>query len=406
MIDDAWRAQEIRRLGRRRFLLVAAAGSAAALAAACQAQAPAPTTAPAAPAAPAAKAPEPASPAKPPVEWERKWNAVLAAARQEGRVTVYGPPGASYRPVLVDAFQQSFPDIKVDYQGADGAQQAPKLVAERQAGKFLADIYIGGSTSPIRTLMPIGAFDPIESALLLPEVTDTSRWFQNHLWFADKAGKQILAFIGSASGVSLVYNTKLLDPKEIQKATDLLDPKWKGKIVSGHPSTNGAARGNMSSVAAFHGVDFVRNLYAREHGVQLTADARQLADWVAQGQYPVGIGIANLPEMVAIGLPVDELDLQDVVTIGPGFGNVGLINQAPHPSAASVYLNWLVGKDGQIAYQKSLETPSLRTDVTREGVNPKDLPDPARQYVNTQHEDFLPLRDEVQKVMEELAANR
>jgi iron(III) transport system substrate-binding protein len=336
----------------------------------------------------------------------RSWDQVVAAAKQEGVVSVYGPPGTSYRTALVEAFATFQPSIKVDYSGADGAQQATKLVAERQGGKFLADVYIGGSGSVLRSLVPAKVLDPLEPAFLLPEVRDKSLWFQNDYMFLDSAEKYFMAFMGDAGGVTVAYNTQQLKADDLNAWTDLLDPKWRGKIVSGDPQTNGVSRGNLTSVASIHGIDYLRKLFAREHGVALTGDNRQLTDWIVQGRYPIGIGVVDMTDARSVGLPIEERALDDVRTIGGGFGNLGLVNQAPHPNAALVYINWLLGKNGQIEYQKALEIASLRLDVTREGVPPDRVPDPKVKYVNTQREDFLPLRDEVQKVITELAAGR
>jgi iron(III) transport system substrate-binding protein len=306
--------------------------------------------------------------------------------------------------VYVDEFQKKFPEIKVDYQGANGSQQAPKLAAERQAGKFLADLYIGGATSPLRGLVPINAFDPIEEAFILPEVRDKSLWFQNHYAFEDKAGKYVLAFAGNGEATAIVRNTKMVRENELTKWSELLDPKWKGKIVSGDPSVLGTAVGNITDVAAEpqYGMEFIKKLYAKDHGIVLTADGRQLMDWIAQGQYPVGIGVPEFEEAKAVGLPVEQQPL-DVVTLSHGFAHIMLVNQAPNPNAAKVFINWLLGKEAQTLYQRiTTSEPSLRMDVPRDGLKPERVPDPKIKYVNTQHEDFVELRNDVAKQIQAL----
>src|SRR5262249_49171762 len=161
--------------------------------------------------------------------------------------SVYGPPGTAYRNALVEAFQKAKPGIRVDYSGADGAQQATKLAAERQGGKFLADVYIGGSGSVLRSLVAGNILDPLEPAMLLPEVRDKWLRFQNDFMFVDASSTYFMAFVGDAGGVSVAYNTKQLKPEELTTWADLLDPKWQGKIVIGDPQTNGPSRGNLTS---------------------------------------------------------------------------------------------------------------------------------------------------------------
>ena len=87
-------------------------------------------------------------------------------------------------------------------------------MAERRAGKFLADIGNLGNTSPY-TLYQSKALDPIASAFILPEVKDESKWWQGKQQFIDPEGKYILVYVGAP--LFLVgYNTKLVDSERIQ----------------------------------------------------------------------------------------------------------------------------------------------------------------------------------------------
>src|SRR5512139_1935545 len=76
-------------------------------------------------------------PAKRPSEWET----LAKGAGGEGQVTVYGTNG--FEPIF-EAFQKRFPEIKLNGVIGRGNQLAPKILAERRAGKFLADVYLGG----------------------------------------------------------------------------------------------------------------------------------------------------------------------------------------------------------------------------------------------------------------------
>lgn len=141
----------------------------AALAAACAPATPSPTAQPEKPAAsPAAKAelkPVPSPAEGPPPEWE----ATVAAAKQEGKVNVVGPVGDESRDLLVLGFQQQF-GIPVEYWSAQGNDIPPRVSTERNAGQYLRDVYIGGVTTGLTSMIPMGAFDPIEPAMILPDV--------------------------------------------------------------------------------------------------------------------------------------------------------------------------------------------------------------------------------------------
>ncbi|MGH7770526.1 MAG: hypothetical protein ACREQP_23995, partial [Candidatus Binatia bacterium] len=69
-------------------------------------------------------------------EWER----VVAAAKKEGQVTVYV---YQFEPVL-EAFKKTYPQIKVVAVTGTGNQLATRMLAERRADKYLADVFSGG----------------------------------------------------------------------------------------------------------------------------------------------------------------------------------------------------------------------------------------------------------------------
>src|SRR5687767_1685543 len=128
-------------LSRRRLLRLAGWGAAGVALAGC---APNPAAAPKAPAAPVGPAGSAGGSAAPsagsaPSAWDR----TLAAARQEGRVVVLGPPGEIYR-AAISAFQQAYPDVQLDFTGVNPRDIIARLLAERDAGQYLVDVYVGG----------------------------------------------------------------------------------------------------------------------------------------------------------------------------------------------------------------------------------------------------------------------
>ena len=89
-------------------------------------------------------------------------------------------------------------------------------MAERRGGKFIADVYSGGTnvfTTRSTRARPSIRFKPL---LILPEVTDLSKWYGKEHRYADPEGKYIFAFIGSPSNAQLAYNTNLVNPKEFK----------------------------------------------------------------------------------------------------------------------------------------------------------------------------------------------
>jgi iron(III) transport system substrate-binding protein len=174
-----------------------------------------------------------------------EWDRIVAAARQEGKVTVLGPPGADAREGLLQGFQRRYPEIQVDFTGARGAEHSAKLVNERQAGQYLADVVVNGTTSQV-DLLDANAMDPIIPYLVGPEIGDGSQWLDGRLKFADDAGQYTLVFLSAVKSV-FAYNPRLVSVGEIKSYRDLLDPRWKGNIAMLDPRQAGAGLGFATS---------------------------------------------------------------------------------------------------------------------------------------------------------------
>jgi iron(III) transport system substrate-binding protein len=325
------------------------------------------------------------------------WDAVVQAARQEGTVTVYGPPGAEYRTVLVEAFGKTYPGVKVEASFADINEKYTQVTAERTAGRFIPDVWVSGTSPTVTGMKEAGMLSPLGPALQLPEVLDTKAWLQGQLAWADAAEpRTTLMFQGGVNNV-LFYNTSQLDPSQFSSYADLLDPRWRGKIVATdirQPGPGGVPSRFMYKQSEL-GPTFFERLFG-EQDVQLSSDQRQMIDWLARGQYTLGLLLSdtNVQQAIDQGLPVAAVPsdrFKEGASIGPGYGAVALMDKAPHPNAAKLYINWLLSKDGQTAWQTAIKTPSLRIDISKDGLPSDQMPKPGGNYTNAGVEDFARL---------------
>jgi iron(III) transport system substrate-binding protein len=284
--------------------------------------------------------------------WKEDWEKTLQAAKKEGQLMVY-----VYRfgPVL-DVFQKKFPEIKVVYVSAPGSQLVAREMAERRAGKFLVDVHSSGANGVFNTLYKGKALDPIKPTFILPEVLDESRWYGGKHAYVDGEEKYIFAYLANAgSGGQLAYNSQMVNPKEFKAYHDLLNPKWKGKIVALDPRNTGLG----ATMQFFYynpelGPKFIRRLFG-EMDVTLSRDFRQMTDWLAMGKFALCLGCTKIVQAAkSQGLPVDELtvDWKEGASLSTGGGSLSLLNRAPHPNAAKVFINWFLSREGQIALQK------------------------------------------------------
>jgi iron(III) transport system substrate-binding protein len=306
------------------------------------------------------------------VGWQKEWDKTLEAARKEGQVTVYI---SGYEAVLPD-FEKEYPEIKVTAVTGRGNQLGQRLLAERRGEKYIADVVSAGANPNYQQFHPAKALDPIKTALLLPEVADQTKWYQKKHQYSDPEGQYVFNYVGSATYGAVNYNTKLVDVKEFKSYWDLLNPKWKGKIEARDIREAGPGAGN-TRFFYYHpelGPSFIKKLFA-EMDVTLFRDFRQGPDWLATGKFAICF-FCDVDVLKKQGLPVDTFG-PTVFKEGGGlvqqFGTLALVNRAPHPNAAKVFINWLLSRKGQTALQKrtaTAESPadSLRIDISKDEV--------------------------------------
>lgn len=319
-------------------------------------------------------------------QWPQEWEKLVAAAEKEGQVTVYGPPGITYQNAI-GAFKDAFPKIKLVYVPGSGTNNAQRLVTERRAGRFLADIFIGGSGSLIEILYEGSMLEPIPPLLVLPENKDPSLWYNRTHTYADAKGQYVFMMQGNVNTNLAAYNTSLTKPDSVKSHLDLLNPKWKGKMVAYDPR----ARGHIQNVRAIYyspklGGEFYRRFFG-EMDVTLSRDQRMMIDWVAQGKYLLSVFSTSndVIEAKKKGLPVDRINAPDDESyMSGGFGHVTVVNKTPHPAAAKVFLNWLLSKEGQLKWQERSDNNSLRLDIPKHMLSdPISVPKEKGEYLNS-----------------------
>ena len=310
-------------------------------------------------------------------DWEKEWEMTIRAAKKDGKLGFHS--GNSVQPYFQE-FQKKFPEIKASRMLTHGGSAAhERLIAERRAGVYVADIVHLGAGSGF-LLAGAGALDPLEPYMILPEVLDQSKWFEGKHYFADKEGKYLFKY-ASNPGVGVSYNTKLVNPDNIKSYWDILDAKWKGKIVTYDPRARGSRLLSYFYYNPELGPRYLRRLFGE---MELTAsrDRRQMTDWLAKGKFAIALRTApdasTLDEAKAQGLPVDWFSpghFKEAVGISGGPAHIAVVNRAPHPNAAKLFINWFLSREGQllaqnIAAKHGESIDSLRMDISKEMIPP------------------------------------
>jgi iron(III) transport system substrate-binding protein len=347
--------------------------------------------------------------------WQAEWDRTVRAAEQEGQVMVsIGGYGA-----IIDSgvFQKTYPKIKITHMTGAGTDLTQRISAERRAGKYLIDVYNGGGNSLFQVLYQGKMLDPIKSTLILPEVTDATKWFEGKQKYADKEGQYIFVYEGNVSaGAGAAYNSQLVDPREYKSYWDFLNPKLKGKILSTDiRKVRGAGiPWQFLYYSSELGPKYLRRLFG-EMEVTLTADLRQAIDWLGTGKFAVGMPIqgGTVYKAKNQGLPVDEFSpyhFKEGVNLSSAFGSLAMMNRAPHPNAAKVFVNWLLSREGQTLFQKVISVPgdarnSRRVDVPKDHIPADQQRHDKMSYFDTDNADTKDLRPAI-KLLDEILTEK
>ena len=335
--------------------------------------------------------------------WQEEWSKTVQAAEKEGQIVLYVNEGLEGS---VNDFQKRFPKIKVVVVGGRSGQLVTRLMTERRAGKYLADVAkLGtGSASALYRAQPF-PLQPVDGALILPEVTDRSKWWQGKHQYADPQEKYLLSPCVSVHIDMVSYNTELVKFTDLTSYGDILNPKWKGKIGAMDPRAAGGREGGR--LLYFHpdlGPQFFKRLLT-EMDLVLSQDPRQAVDWLAQGK--LAFLLFTSPREVlrakAQKLPVDILDprrMKEAPVVETAASSFMLLDKPANPNAARLFINWLMSREGQISFQKSQGScDSARIDIPKDDVPPLSRRQDGVQYFKLWDTEWMDI-NEVQKFVE------
>jgi iron(III) transport system substrate-binding protein len=276
-----------------------------------------------APLAPAAALPE-ASPVTP---------ALVEAARKEGKVSFYTSVDVEVAEKIAAAFRAKYPGIELLVERAGSERVFQRIGQETGSGINNADVV---NTSD-------GAHFVIwkREGLLTPYVPeDVAKHFGENV---DPDGQFA---IWRASLSVMGYNTKYVKADQAPKSfADLLDPKWKGMIVKGHPSYSGTILTATYATAKELGWDYFQKLAGQK--VMQVQSSTEPPKKLALGERPI-IADGNEYNMFTLresGKPVEII----YPTEGTPFveGPSAVMAKAPHPNAARLLQSFLFTPETQ-----------------------------------------------------------
>jgi iron(III) transport system substrate-binding protein len=300
------------------------------------------------------------------------WSVIEAAAKREGSVVVYS--NSSRVQDAAAAWAKLYPEIKIEANDMGGAEVITKVREEQKAGAFAGDVWLSAGGPDIEgEFIPnqyLWKFVPPDLLSVLP------------------VESQVPVATASTEVFGWVYNSQLNKSCPISNWWELTTPAWKGKIFIKDPINSAEDLGMLMSVAT-HTSELAaayKDLFGKD--IVLDADTPD-AGWMwikkfAQNQ-PVGVGgsddvwgamaIPGLTKNMLGWLPLSKYRnvtsgkafFEPCVGLKPVIGvqkrnYVAVINRAPHPNAAKLFIRFALSSEG-FAPWNQVGQFSGRTDI-------------------------------------------
>ena len=257
---------------------------------------------------------------------------LLDGAKAEGKIVWYTSLSGVYRE-LVDAFKRKYPSITFEVYRAGSSDLTPRLINEAQAGRIVADA-LESTPGLLMVLRDSGILKPYTSPELgrYPDEAKTKADGGRVYWTTDRE-----AYLGFG------YNTRMIRPAEVPKNfQELLRPELKSKLAVTTESSTSRVIGTMLK---YKGEEFVKRLQAQDIRL-FKASSAGFLDLIAAGEVAGSpVVFRNQVEVLKEkGAPVDWVPL-DVVPANAG--GSAIITGAPHPHAAILLTDFILGPEGQ-----------------------------------------------------------
>ena len=284
-------------------------------------------------------------------------DARVEAARKEGRVVWYTSLALSSSEKVAKLFEAAYPGIGVEVHRTGSQRILQRVMQELQANLKLVDV--------IHT-SDAGHFVLLKAKKLLMKYTPAGvDAFPPG--FKDRDGY----YYGLRATVNVIaYNSKVVPAAEAPRTwKDLLDPKWKGKLVTAHPGYSGVIATHVLALVHLYGWDYWKQL--AQNRLMLVQSAVDPAGVVASGERPVAVngGDYTFYQTRKQGNPVEIVYPKEGVplVVSP----TAIAAGAPHPSAAKLFTDFTFSREVQ---QVLADTEGLYTghpDVTYPADKPK-----------------------------------
>ena len=256
--------------------------------------------------------------------------ALIKAAKAEGQIMLYSSSGEAQSKTVLGAFEAEY-GIKGNFVRLTTIPLMQRFNAEYEGNDLQADVLSVSTTIPF--LDHPDWWVTVDKTYAPSVEKWPARWVK---------GKYVS---WSADAFNMAWNTELVPPgTEPKTYNDLLDPKWKGKILLTDPRVADNYFGWLDGVEKAKGADYLRKVAALE--LKLTQSGASGAQMVAAGAYAVNF--PTFPDF-STALKEKKAPIATAPIAGPLLVServIAVSNKAPHKNAARLFMDWVLSENG------------------------------------------------------------
>jgi iron(III) transport system substrate-binding protein len=260
-------------------------------------------------------------------------DALENAARAEGSLTWYiAQMSSEVAEAMGKRFTARYPGIRVTVIRTTGQVAYERLMQELKNTTPQCDVFSSTDIAHYPALQARGAlarYEPVNAAALAPPFHGL--------------GEDGYYYPVIASLQGLVYRNDRVTGADIpRRLTDLLDPKWKGQIATGHPAFSGYFGQFVVAVRKLYGWEFFEKL--AKNNPRIGRSGGDPITLLNAGECMVGFSAASVTMQSAEhGNPIGFVYAEDgtLLTVGPS----AVLARAPHPNAGRLYLEWMLSTE-------------------------------------------------------------
>lgn len=280
---------------------------------------------------------------------------VLTGAIEEGQMTWYTAAALEASSSQAEDFMNRYPFIDVEVFRQTGGPLAERFMADAQRGEIVADSLLHSDPSQFLSWAEEGLITEYvpSAAEALPE--DLKRFEPN-------------GYPDRIVSIALVYNTDLVTPEQEQVIKEqgweaLGDPSFQGQVAMIDPALTGSGFNHWYVLTQEWGEERVRALLERiaENDPVFYESNVPASGAVGSGEQVIAPVVEFFGiDQVAAGAPV-EMWWPDPLTAY--YGIIGVVEDAPHPNAARLFVEWFMSESGQRAWVENYNIKSAHPSV-------------------------------------------